>query len=127
MPIVAFDSFRTYLWDHLPEARGLLQTIAEEETEEAAELEVPLKEVEAGTYELVSRVYWWGVFHPALERRDEKEVERCYAVLEDLLRHGDENLVQCLEVRVVAWLASADWVSESRVYAGERLRARLIP
>ncbi|WP_155127971.1 hypothetical protein [[Actinomadura] parvosata] len=118
MPAVRYHDFRAYLRRRLPEARPLLAAMEAEEAEDAAEAPGMAP---ADAYGVMSVIFWWGVFEPALRAGDERLAAECFGIVEELMRDADENLAQVLYIRVLEWLM-AEWREQSARLGGELLR-----
>ncbi|MEU1387778.1 MULTISPECIES: hypothetical protein [unclassified Nonomuraea] len=127
MEILRFGDFRSFLQECIPETRPLFAEMAEEEAEHAGEMCNQRDAMPAGAYEIMSEIFWWGIFEPALRDGNERLLATCYGTVEDILRRGDEDLVTCLEIRVVEWLSSAEWINTSKQRGGPILRGLLPP
>lgn len=109
MQEISFEQFRGYLRNRLPEARPLL---AEMEAKEAEYAEEEGDSTPTDAYGVMSEVFWWGVFEPALRGAEEELVSRCFEIVDEILRWGDDNLIQTLHIRVLEWLAT-EWREKS--------------
>lgn len=119
---ISFAGFRHYLRARSPEVEALFEEVERGEREAALDAGISVEEVDTGTYGIMSDVFWWGVFHPALERGDVRLLRDCYAIVEEIIRDGDRNLLECLRIRVVSYLETAEWSSASFEYGGPGLR-----
>ena len=125
MKEISFADFRCYLEVDLPESRPLLEEVEQREEDEARDMGIILDAARVGTYGIMSDVFWWGVFQPALEHGDTKLLRKCYAVVEELIQNGDQNLLTCLQIRVVPYLESVEWMSTSLEHGGPGLRSMI--
>jgi hypothetical protein len=72
-------------------------------------------------YGLLSEVFIWGIFHPAVKQRDAATIERCYEVVEELLASPDVNLHDAVAIRVIPYMSARPWREFTQQAAGARL------
>jgi len=103
--MVDVATLREFFRSELPEARPVLAAWEAEEIADAAyyDREPFLDNV----YGLMSEVFWWEVFEPAVSAADVPVLERCYAVTETLLMCADTPsymIRECVIIRVLKYL-----------------------
>ncbi|MDR8413600.1 hypothetical protein MTP10_33295 [Nonomuraea sp. 3-1Str] len=120
--MVDVATLREFLRSELPAARPVLAAWEVKESADAADYDrEPFLD---NVYGLMSEVFWWEVFEPAISKTDVPVLERCYAVTEALLTCDDpSNMIrECLIIRVLKYL---DAQSPGYAFAGPETRRLL--
>ncbi len=98
--MVDVATLREFLRSELPEARPVLAAWEAKEIADAADHDrEPFLD---NVYGVMSEVFWWEVFEPAVSKSDVPVLERCYAVTEALLTCDDpSNMIRVASTGVV--------------------------
>ncbi|MFC5183592.1 hypothetical protein [Actinomadura harenae] len=103
--MVDVATLRDFLRSEVPEVQAPLAAWEQREIAWAAEYETePFLD---NVYGLISEVFWWEVFEPAVSAADVPVLERCYAVTEALLTCTvtPSNMIrECVCIRVLKYL-----------------------
>ncbi|GAB3275299.1 hypothetical protein GCM10027589_00340 [Actinocorallia lasiicapitis] len=89
------DNFADFLKTAIPGVSAFLDAY-EEDVEMA---------LSSNPYGVMSEVFWWKIFEPALKLGDGEMISRCFAVTEALLSEGTEFMRECAIIRVIPYLA----------------------
>ncbi|MBB5867376.1 hypothetical protein F4553_000755 [Allocatelliglobosispora scoriae] len=96
-------------------------------------LEEEVSEVESGgsvaalsPYRYMSNVFFYGLLVPALERDDTAMIGKCCDFVEEVLRTDDDELRQCLTIRVSeSVFMRRQWIETALRHAGPLWHAEL--
>jgi hypothetical protein len=115
MTSVTSESLPTYLADQFPAAAADIERVDRESPDIPA----------VNAYTLMSEVFWWGIFEPALTTSDEAVIRQCFDVLEELLASNDQNVREAAGIRVTEWMAGPKWRAFGSTYGGANLQRDL--
>src|SRR5262245_40652595 len=76
------ENLHTYLAEQFPDASGAIEQIRREGPDASA----------VNAYTLISEIFWWGIFEPALVAGDDKTIRCCFRVMEELLASDDQSI-----------------------------------
>lgn len=110
---------RELLWKEVPGSRTEITALEKRSAEHAAEYG---GEPFIGEYQLISEVFWWEVFEPALRSDDRRVIDQCLGVMEILLTRSSHLVHEAVLIRVVRHLKK---FPEVREHAGDALIAAL--
>lgn len=83
---------------------GLVDYLSRRFPERRRDILARANELDRELYSVVSELFWWEIFEPALRQSDADQVAASFEVVEDLLTRGSPRIKDAVRIRVTPYL-----------------------